>query len=111
MESNDPLVNGGRVKLINQDELQHTLGRIEEALLGLRRDLQELLLEQRNQHTRLDGLDERVGKLEGWQERRRTRARLIGGIAALLLLPALGWVQATVRQIDHILEHVKTHKP
>ena len=109
MDSNDPLVNGGKVRLINQDELQRTLGRIEEALTGLRRDLQDLIVEQREHNTRLDALDDRVGKLEGWQARRELRYRWAGRLAAILLLPGIVWVQQTIQTIDHILDMVQQH--
>jgi hypothetical protein len=107
-DSNDPLVNGGAVHLTNQEALSHTLGRIEEALIGVRKDLHDLLAEQRQHHERLDSLDGRVVGLEGWQRARRDRARFIGTVAAILLVPAINWIQSsmhTVNKLEEVLEY------
>jgi septal ring factor EnvC (AmiA/AmiB activator) len=100
----------GRVSLINSEALQHTLGRIEEALRGLREDLHEMMVSQKAFDRRMDDVTNRVESLERWKDQRLTadgnRVKLVAALAAILFLPAIGWTTAALQKAHQVIEHV-----
>jgi hypothetical protein len=110
-------------------EMFRALGRIEEAINfmrasqdDIRLDLQSMATVQEKATARTMALEMRVESLERWQmihnERcvvdnsaKKDRKRLIGGTAAILLIPTITWIGNVVTHVNELMDRIDKHVP